>query len=784
MIVFRRMAFQGRPWLFAGQRRPWKAVVPVKEIVLMRPLSLMTVLCTVFLLNSAVPVAAADSAPTIGAISIGFDGRYKSGYWTPVHIELTCGSTPFRGDIQIVVPDGDGVATRFVDRNLPPLELAAGEVRNLVRLVKIGRSNGTLSVEAHRDGIAVARRSVAASELPRPLSSERILIAAYGTSLQIEEAIGRNSRFASTVDVCELSGHDQLPEHWLALEAVDVLVLTSSDLAKLQALSSNQVNALQEWVLNGGQLIWSVGKNARELLGEQGRFASLAPGKFRELGSLRNSSGLETFAGSIQPLELESATNAGIPLTILTDVDGRIELADVTVAGSRPLVVRAPFGFGQIVFVAFDLDASPVASWEGRSRIVNRLLQGSDDQSDRRASREQATHVARFGYQDMVGQLRSGLDQFPGVTFVAFSWVAGLVLLYLLVIVPVDYFFLRDVLRRMTLTWVTFPIATLLFVGLAIWLSSRWKGREIHLNQVDLIDVDVTTGHLRGTTWAHLYSPRAATYDLQCEPDRKIAAMTAFGGNVLGWQGLPGTGLGGLNTAAAAPPAIDEYQMEFESRVGSSNPPASEKVTEPTGSQSLLVAMRGAPVHIAATKSLINRCWGEAELTAPSSLTVDSDGLLRGEIVNPLPLELGDCIVYFENWAFRLDSQRGVLRPGQPTRIENERALNLQWRLTGRRVVESKDFSTPWDQYTLVVPRIIEMMMFHSAAGGETYTQLVNRYQSYVDLSSHLTTGRAILIGRSKDAAMNLKLDDKEVKADQLWTYYRILFPVATPRRS
>jgi hypothetical protein len=125
-----------------------------------------------------------------------------------------------------------------------------------------------------------------------------------------------------------------------------------------------------------------------------------------------------------------------------------------------------------------------------------------------------------------------------------------------------------------------------------------------------------------------------------------------------------------------------------------------------------------------------------------------------------------------------------VLRPGQPTRIENERALNLQWRLTGRRVVESKDFSTPWDQYTLVVPRIIEMMMFHSAAGGETYTQLVNRYQSYVDLSSHLTTGRAILIGRSKDAAMNLKLDDKEVKADQLWTYYRILFPVATPRRS
>ena len=72
--------------------------------------------------------------------------------------------------------------------------------------------------------------------------------------------------------------------------------------------------------------------------------------------------------------------------------------------------------------------------------------------------------------------------------------------------------------------------------------------------------------------------------------------------------------------------------------------------------------------------------------------------------------------------------------------------------------------------------------MFHSAAGGETYTQLVNRYQSYVDLSSHLKLGRAVLIGRSKNAASNIVLNETNLKADQGWTYYRVVFPVADSR--
>jgi hypothetical protein len=196
--------------------------------------------------------------------------------------------------------------------------------------------------------------------------------------------------------------------------------------------------------------------------------------------------------------------------------------------------------------------------------------------------------------------------------------------------------------------------------------------------------------------------------------------------------------------------------------------------------------LNGVPLPVSATKSLLARWTSSEEFPDRAELVMDQDGLLRGEVVNPLAVELSDCTVFFENWVYRLDSRRGTLRPGERTRVEVERALNLQWRLTGRRVVEKSDLSTPWDQNTLDIHKILEMMMLHEAAGGESYTKLANRYQAYVDLSRHVRGGRAILFGRCRDAATRMTLDGSPIEDadEQHWTYYRVVFPVQNQRRA
>ena len=63
----------------------------------------------------------------------------------------------------------------------------------------------------------------------------------------------------------------------------------------------------------------------------------------------------------------------------------------------------------------------------------------------------------RYGYTDLSGQLRSSLDKFTGVKVIPFALVAMMIVGYILLIGPGDYFLLKKVFRRMEWTWFTFP---------------------------------------------------------------------------------------------------------------------------------------------------------------------------------------------------------------------------------------------------------------------------------------------------------------------------------------
>ena len=142
--------------------------------------------------------------------------------------------------------------------------------------------------------------------------------------------------------------------------------------------------------------------------------------------------------------------------------------------------------------------------------LVERLL--TTDESP--AVEVPAGNATNVGFKDLAGQLRGALDQFSGVRLVPF-WVVGtLVFGYILLIGPVDYWLVKKVFKRMELTWLTFP-TIVVTVSLAAYLAAYWtKGNKLLVNQVDLIDIENSSGQLRGTSWLNVFSPTTSTYDL------------------------------------------------------------------------------------------------------------------------------------------------------------------------------------------------------------------------------------------------------------------------------
>jgi hypothetical protein len=186
------------------------------------------------------------------------------------------------------------------------------------------------------------------------------------------------------------------------------------------------------------------------------------------------------------------------------------------------------------------------------------------------------------------------------------------------------------------------------------------------------------------------------------------------------------------------------------------------------------------PIEVAGSKSLAGLWWTEASGTSTGGLTVDSNGLLNGRLSNPLDIELSDCAVLYENWIYPL---AGSLSPRESVSFDGISPRNLEWYLTRRRVVDTKDVGTPWDPMGTDVPRIMEVLMFYQAAGGSTYTGLTHRYQPHLDLSDHLRSGRAILVGRGSTPASQWLRGGQSLAAnyDRHWAFYRLIFPVHEP---
>ncbi len=705
------------------------------------------------------------AAPRITALRPGFAGRFKVGYWAPFAVELTGGSEAVQGRVELLVPDSDGVPTRVRAPAEGTLSLAPGERKNVLVYAKLGQLTGDVTVSFVDDTATLATRRFAAGE-EGPLAGVMPSSATLTLSLGAMRPKQLDKPAARGPAMTELASILDLPPDWWGLEGVDTILLSTSsaDIAEQLSGSPAQLAALELWVQMGGQLVLSVGERGAELLAAGAPLARFAPGEFQSVVPLRQSTVLETYAESSEPL------SPGEPLklevTQLREARGRVEAFAGSGPRDLPLVVRTPRGFGQIVFVAFDLDRPPLDTWVARPQLIERILgRSSARMADETSGMLGA--VTTLGFVDLSGQLRGALDQFPGVRLVPFWLVAVLATAYLLCIGPLDYYLVKHVLKRPAATWLTFSLIVSFFAVGAVLMAYGLKGNSIRLNQLDLVDFDAETGFVRGTTWSNLFSPEIATYDLSLVPapahrTAEDSAHDATSGVLFSWFGLSGTGFGGMDSSGGATGGMG---------AASRNLPL---FSLPYDYSARLDRIRRVPIAVWSSKAFIGRWWGQA--TGGVEANLADDGRLVGTIKNHLDVPLSGAVLIYDRWAY-------VIRDFAPGRqIDLAFDVDPQTVDTYLRHVTAqgdRQISAPYDQATFDVPRIVEMMTAQELAEGN-YTGLANQYQRYVELSDLVHGGRAVLIGRVAAPGSSLERDDKPLGAEtQNWTFHRYVFPVA-----
>jgi hypothetical protein len=718
------------------------------------------------LLGPSMAIAAAAGAQanadrlTVKTASIGFGGKFKAGFWQPVRLTVVAGPEGARGQLELVVLDGDQAPVVYRDDLRGQIDLQSNQEHSLLLYAKSGPIAAGITVRLVDQGIVVWSHDI--SLRGAALRSTQELIVGIGPSAGLEEAAATiRRRGDAAVRAAEARTVEELPDRWWGYDGIDVLVLTTSDLGYLAALTEERRQAIIEWVLLGGRIVLCVGGQGEVIAKADSLWAAFIPGELAEVAPLRERSGLERFTKSELPFDDPTFQRQRPYVTRLKNVRGEVLLDEANASAGRPLVIHAPAGLGQAVFVGLDLDHPSLKQWKGKPRLIALLVQiGAPEHEP--GDREIHRSVTHLGYDDLVGQLRAALDQFPGVTLVNFTTVSVLTLVYLLLIGPCDFLLLSRLGLPRHLTWFTFPVVAAGVIVLTGVLGRQAHGGRARLNQAEIVDVDLAHQLARGTVWSHLYSPKTQFYTASL----KIAAPSGVAADQpsgwLAWQGLPGDSLGGLESVQPALVRREPYRCAVP------------------GQAPQLTALT---IQAASSKSLAAAWWSRTQLPTDTQLTIDRFGLLAGEFKQPLPVALTECLLAHGEKLYRL----GKLEPGERVRIADLPPLNLEARLTERRVENSKDISTPWERDSVDIPRIVQMLMFHESARGSSYTGLTHRYQPETDLSEHIRLGQAVLVGRAGapvarlmgDGATGPLIEDNEAST---WTWYRIVLPVQHPQ--
>lgn len=712
--------------------------------------------------------AQTDEEPKIVDARIGFGGTYKLGSWSPLEVKLVGGSQPFTGQLLVTVPDSDGVPTTVPSPADRPVGLTPGQTTVVRMHVRIGQASSSLVVRFVAEGKVRCQRTFYAGPEERPgivrggIAATNRLILEYGPSLGLNEVLKNNQATDELLAsrVARVESAAELPSEWYAYEGVDTVILTCSqpELYRPLLQSGGRMEALRKWVELGGRLAIFCGASGEELLSPGGALADLIPGTFAEVTRLRQSQPLELFAGSEELITNDRRLDLLVPR--LEDVDGQILASVGRDKTELPLVVRSRLGFGELVFVGIDFDQAPLLDWRGRNAFFKRVFQWEEDQSP------QDTGSQRFNASstdDMVGTLRTALDsKFSGVQVVSFALVALLVIGYILLIGPGDYYFVKKVLGQPKYTWVTFPVLVV-GVSAAAYFYANWtKGDQLRLNQVEIVDVDERSELVRGTVWTHFFTPQVDQYNLNFEPAFLETRDQQVEGRQLSWLGLPGYALGGMQTSG--------HQTSFFD-TGYSYPAS-------------LDSIEAMPVQVWSTKTITARWNAQIESPVTSNLRRTVDELVLGHIENNTGIVLEDCLLLYQNWAYHI----GRAADGSTILIDYDlQPRTVRTMLTSATAGDVTETNTAEDgtvSFRLAqsdVTRLVKAMMFFEAINGRSYTGATNRYQHFVDMSGILEQGDSAILFARRAVAGSQWLDDGEPLQsddDRHWVYYRFVLPV------
>jgi hypothetical protein len=470
-------------------------------------------------------------------VFLGYDGILPEASWFPVVCEVKNDGPSFNGTVELVAGGyNQGQTIRL------GLELPTGTLKRFTLPVfSATRGYSTWDirlldergkVRAEQQGLRarkqVARGTPLMGALARAAGGTPVIKPVLPAAAELQPSV---ARFLPSI----------FPDNPLVLEGLDCLYLSSE---RASDLNVGQVNAIFAWLKAGGHLIVAVEQPAD--ISSSPWLKTLFPVEVRDLQPLASHPELQewlrgetwstnnSFANDPQhqygqrratPLPMAGINNpfsdlpsdmgfetAELQVAVGKLREGKVELA----SGNKPLIVSAPRGRGRVTALLFSPEREPMRSWKNLPVFWAKLAEVPG-----------AWYASKDfnvpGGWSSDGIFGAMIDT-RQVHKLPVGWLLLLLLVYLVVIGPLDQYWLKRIGKPM-LTWITFPCYVVLFSLVIYFIGYKLRAGESEWNELHVVDVlgSGEKADLRGRSYCSVYSPANQKYDL--ESQQKFATL-------------------------------------------------------------------------------------------------------------------------------------------------------------------------------------------------------------------------------------------------------------------
>ena len=611
-------------------------------------------------------------------------GVAKFAAWAPVYVSLEVLSEVSElAEIFIEAPDTDELITTLAI----PLNLAGAPGgsrvyapdRGAMGYVRPAGSSSEVTVTVRtKSGTPLSRAAPCAAASAGTPSVCRAGDSAAPAGFELPKPATGGSEIGTLrggrIELAHIDRAAELPDEWFGYEAADLVLLNTGKAspAFLRHLFASEApadkrkrDALLEWVRRGGRIVVSVGANAKlstELPYLQEflpyTVKSDAPTRTTDAVALYWSAGV-TGQGNVMSGALGRKGSPPFPMANLlprANVKARVVIppparqseerepvAGAVRAGSRPRDGRRlRSGLGSVR--GLPAAEGVLGLGAARRRHANRASAGGD-------LKPRPPGALTEEEDEAAAAIRHHNDTFDGVAVVSFGWIALLIGLYILLIGPIEYYFLKRILGRLELTWITFPIIVLSASALAYLSADAVKGRELKVNKIDVVDVDPESNHVYGTTWFTVFSPKIDTYTIGVVPGEGWG-FGPFAGAPVNWLAHPRSGRPGF--------VRRKYAVHVEGETvddGLENVPIQVWSTKAFAANWSAPSRKPSGFEIQGPRLTLS-------LTHPPGDRAKVIGTFRHDL--PVPV-LTDCVAFYAGQAYPLPGE--VIVRGEPVRL-------------------------------------------------------------------------------------------------------------------